>query len=257
LDSRKRLKLKLWTPKNVFSIRFPNNDYEMMTNELILLSAFVAGLVGSVHCIGMCGGIVGLLTMSLPDKVRQSYLRLTPYLLIYNVGRISSYIVAGGLAGFLGEQFSQWLPLENPRIVAMWVSGLFMIALGLYIGAWWQALTLFEKAGNHIWRKIEPLGRRFLPVKHPLQALGLGLVWGWLPCGLVYSILFLALASNSTWHGGFLMLAFGLGTLPMLLTMGATAQWLTRFAHKLIVRRIAGAVVILFGLMILFAHSHH
>ncbi len=228
-----------------------------MTTELTLLSAFIAGLVGSTHCVGMCGGIVGLLTMNLPDNVRQSFLRLTPYLLTYNVGRIGSYTIAGLLVGFLGQQFAQWLPLENPRSVAMWVSGLFMIALGLYIGAWWQALTLLEKGGTYLWRKIEPFGRRFLPVKHPLQALGLGLVWGWLPCGLVYAILFFALASNSAWHGGLLMLAFGLGTLPMLLTMGATAQWLTRFAHRLIVRRIAGTIVILFGLMILFMPPHH
>jgi len=227
-----------------------------MTTELTLLSAFIAGLVGSTHCVGMCGGIVGMLTMGLPVQVRQSNLRLTPYLLTYNIGRISSYIIAGVLLGFLGEQFSQWLPLNNPRLVAMWVSALFMIALGLYIGAWWQALTILEKGGSYLWRKIEPLGRRFLPVKHPLQALGLGLVWGWLPCGLVYAILFFALASNSAWHGGLLMLAFGLGTLPMLLTMGATAQWLTRFAHRLIVRRIAGMIVILFGLMILFAPHH-
>ncbi len=227
-----------------------------MTTELTLFSAFIAGLVGSVHCIGMCGGIVGLLTMSLPDNVRQSYLRLIPYLLTYNIGRISSYIIAGVLMGFLGSQFSQVLPLENPRIVAMWVSGLFMIALGLYIGAWWQTLTFLEKAGGYLWRKIEPLGRRFLPVKHPLQALGLGLVWGWLPCGLVYAILFFALTSNSAWNGGLLMLAFGLGTLPMLLTMGATTQWITKFAHKLIVRRIAGLIVILFGLMMFLPHHH-
>ncbi len=226
--------------------------------ELTLLSAFIAGLLGSGHCIGMCGGIVGLLTMNLSAEVRQSLFRLVPYLITYNVGRIGSYVIAGILAGFLGQQFAGWLPLENPRVVAMWVAGLFMIALGLYIGSWWQVLTVLEKAGALLWRKIEPLGRRFLPVKHPLQALGLGLVWGWLPCGLVYGILAFSLTSGSAWQGGLLMLAFGLGTLPMLLTMGTTAQWFTRFAHKLIVRRIAGTMVILFGLMILLMpQSHH
>jgi len=224
--------------------------------ELTLLSAFITGLIGSIHCVGMCGGIVGMLTMSLPANVRQSYLRLTPYLLFYNVGRISSYVIAGVLVGFLGKQFFQWLPIENPRVVAMWVSGFFMIALGLYIGGWWQILIILEKAGTLLWRKIEPLGRRFLPIKHPLQALGLGLVWGWLPCGLVYAVLFFAPTSNNVWHGGLLMLAFGIGTLPMSLTMGATTQWLTRFVHRLIVRKIAGAVVILFGFMILFAPHH-
>jgi uncharacterized protein len=228
-----------------------------MITEFTLLSAFLAGLLGSGHCIGMCGGIVGMLTMNLSSDVRQSFPRLIPYLLNYNLGRIGSYTIAGILAGFLGEQFTSWLPVENPRVIAMWVAGLFMIALGLYIGAWWQFLTYFEKVGALLWRKIEPFGRRFLPVKHPLQALGLGFIWGWLPCGLVYGVLFFALASGSAWNGGLLMLAFGLGTLPMLLTMGATAQWLTRFAQKLIVRRIAGAMVILFGLMILLMPPPH
>ena len=226
------------------------------TPDLTLFSAFLAGLIGSVHCTSMCSGIVGILTVNLPNDVRQSWLRSTPYLLTYNLGRISSYIVAGVLVGFLGEQFIQWLPFENPRSIAMWVSGLFMIALGLYIGAWWQVLLILEKAGGYLWRKIEPLGRRFLPVKNPMQALGLGLVWGWLPCGLVYAILPFALTANSAWHGGLLMLAFGLGTLPMLLTMGVAAHWLTNFVRRLIVRRIAGAIAIVFGLMILFVPHH-
>ena len=228
-----------------------------MTTELTLLSAFLAGLLGSGHCIGMCGGIVGMLTMNLSADVRQSFLRLIPYLLNYNLGRISSYTIAGILAGFLGEHFTSWLPVENPRAVAMWVAGFFMIALGLYIGGWWQFLTYFEKIGSLLWRKIEPFGRRFLPVKYPLQALGLGLIWGWLPCGLVYGILFFALTSGSAWNGGLLMFSFGLGTLPILITMGATAQWLTRFAQKIIVRRIAGTMMILFGLMILLIPPPH
>jgi sulfite exporter TauE/SafE len=224
--------------------------------ELTFLSAFLAGLLGSVHCIGMCGGIVGALTMSLPKEVHQNYIRLLPYLFSYNLGRIASYTIAGILAGYIGANFAEVLPMDNPRVVAMWVSGLFMIALGLYIGAWWQILIKLEKVGSHIWRKIEPLGRRFLPVKNPLHALGLGLVWGWLPCGLVYSILAFSLTSGSAWYGGLLMLAFGMGTLPMLFAIGVTAQWLTKFAQKILVRRIAGTIVILFGLFILFGKQY-
>jgi sulfite exporter TauE/SafE len=227
-----------------------------MITEITLFSAFIAGLLGSGHCIGMCGGIVGALTMSLPDNIRQSHNKLIPYILTYNIGRIGSYTLAGVLMGFLGAQFAGVLPLENPRVIAMWVSSIFMILLGLYIGGWWQVLTYLEKAGQKLWRKIEPLGRRLLPVKSPLQALGLGILWGWLPCGLVYSILAFSLASGSALQGGLLMLSFGIGTLPMLFAMGATSQWLTRFAQKLIVRRIAGAMVILFGLFILFGPHH-
>ncbi len=195
--------------------------------------------------------------MSLSQEVRHSHLHLWPYLLTYNLGRVGSYTVAGLFMGFLGAQFANWLPLENPRLVAMWVSGLFMIALGLYLGAWWQALALLEKFGGYLWQKIEPLGRRFLPVKTPGQAFGLGIVWGWLPCGLVYSMLTFSLASANAWQGGLLMFAFGIGTLPMLLAMGATAQWLTRFAQQIWVRRVAGALVILFGLFILFGSHLH
>lgn len=227
-----------------------------MITEITLFSAFIAGLLGSGHCIGMCGGIVGALTMSLPENIRQSHNKLIPYIFTYNFGRIASYTLAGVLMGFLGAQFAGVLPLENPRVIAMWVSSIFMILLGLYIGGWWQVLTYLEKAGQKLWRKIEPLGRRLLPVKSPLQALGLGILWGWLPCGLVYSILAFSLTSGSALQGGLLMLSFGIGTLPMLFAMGATSQWLTRFAQKLIVRRIAGAMVILFGLFILFGPHH-
>lgn len=225
-------------------------------DHFTLISAFLAGLLGSVHCIGMCGGIVGVLVMGLPEPTRRSLPLLLPYIAIYNIGRIASYIVAGLLVGFLGAQFTKLLPMDNPHVVAMWVSGLFMIALGLYLGAWWQALVILEKTGAHLWHKIEPFGRRFLPVTHLYQALGLGIVWGWLPCGLVYSVLAFALASGSAVRGSLLMLAFGIGTLPMLLLMGSTARWFTRFAGQLVVRRIAGATVIVFGLFILFGPHH-
>ncbi|EDN67482.1 conserved hypothetical protein, membrane [Beggiatoa sp. PS] len=109
----------------------------------------------------------------------------------------------------------------------------------------------WKKVGALMWRRIEPLGRRFMPVKRPLQALGFGLVWGWLPCGLVYSTLAFSLTSCSAWQGGLLMLAFGLGTLPMVLTLGMTVPWLKRIAHQRIIRKIVGTIVIGFGILVL------
>ncbi|MDM8568131.1 sulfite exporter TauE/SafE family protein [Thiotrichales bacterium HSG1] len=159
--------------------------------------------------------------------------------------------------GFFGGQFTQWLPFANPSVVAKWVSGLFMIALGLYIGAWWQALTILERAGTLIWNRIKPLGKKFLPVQNPLQALGLGLIWGWLPCGLVYVVLSFAFVSKSAWEGGLLMFAFGLGTLPMLLAIGTTAQLITKLSQNIVIRRVAGVIIILFGLMMLFMPHQH
>jgi len=231
--------------------RLPTLRELTMLTELTFLSAFLAGLLGATHCIGMCGSIVGALSMSLPANVQQSAFRLGFYLLAYNLGRIISYTVAGILIGFLGAQVLQMLSLNNPHLVMKWISGLFMIVLGLYLGEWWQALAFLEKLGAHLWRRIEPLGHSLLPVKRPLQALGFGLVWGWLPCGLVYSILAFSLVSCDAWQGGLMMLAFGLGTLPLSMVLGVMAPALKRFVHQRIVRKLVGAIIIGLGLLII------
>jgi len=132
-----------------------------------------------------------------------------------------------------------------------------MIILGLYIGGWWRILTVLEKAGSQLWRYLEPLGRRFLPVKTPFHAFGLGIIWGWLPCGLVYSVVAFAVTTGDIMQGGLLMFAFGVGTLPMMLTLGATANWLVRITRHSIVQQIIGALIIVFGLFILFGPHHH
>lgn len=228
-----------------------------MSGDLTLLSAFLVGLLGSVHCVGMCGGIVGSLTMGVSAEVRQSSWRLFPYLFSYNLGRLLSYMLVGLLAGFLGQQLSQVLPLDNPRMVAMWVSSGFMIILGLYIGGWWRILTVLERLGSYLWRGIEPLGRRFLPVRTPLHAFGLGIIWGWLPCGLVYSVVAFAVTTGDALHGSLLMLAFGVGTLPTMLALGAMANWLVQITRHQIVQQIVGALLIVFGLFILFGPHQH
>ncbi len=224
-----------------------------MSITITLLSAALAtGLFGSVHCIGMCGGVVGVLTMGLSHPIKQSYLNLLPYLFAYNLGRISSYMLAGGLVGWLGSQFKPWLPIQ----VHIWISSLFMIALGLYISGWWSGLVKLEKLGSYLWQHLAPFGNYFLPVNNPFRALSLGMVWGWLPCGLVYTALALSLASGSTSAGGLVMLVFGLGTLPMLLVMGSATRWLTVVTHQSTVRRMMGALIILFGIYTLAGISH-
>jgi len=214
--------------------------------ELTFFTALTIGLLGSTHCIGMCGGIVGALNVGLPQSHRQSQLSRVTHHLTYNTGRIVSYMLAGALAGLIGTQatrFAANTALPAGRVIA----GLLMIALGLYLAGWWQGIKGIEKAGLHIWRVIEPMGRRFIPPKNPLHVFGLGLVWGWLPCGLVYSALALAMASASPQRGALLMLGFGFGTLPMLLAMGTVAGQLRKIMQNTIVRRIAGTLIILFG----------
>ena len=228
-----------------------------MTGDVTLLAAFLVGLLGSTHCLGMCGGIVSALTLGLRDDLRRSPWTLGPYLLAYNAGRIGSYVIAGVIAGAVGAGAFGVLPSSSARWAVKLVTGGFMIALGLYLAGWWPGLQILEKWGGVLWRRIEPLGRRLLPVDHPLKALSFGLVWGWLPCGMVYAMLAWALASGSATRGAVLMLAFGLGTLPMLLTIGATAEWLKDFVRDPRVRRAAGALVLLFGIYTVVAPGSH
>ncbi|MGB5671912.1 MAG: sulfite exporter TauE/SafE family protein [Sedimenticolaceae bacterium] len=211
-----------------------------------LLSAFVVGLLGGVHCVGMCGGIVGALSFGLPPD------RNLPILLAYNVGRISSYALAGALMGALGFYFSGLLPVQLAQRVLLTFAGLFLILMGLYLAGWWNALSRVERAGGLLWRRIEPLGRGLLPVRSVRHALLLGLLWGWLPCGLVYSALVWTVSAGGAVEGAMLMLAFGLGTLPNLLLMGVAAAQLTRWARQPLVRALAGALVIVFGVLLLF-----
>jgi len=228
-----------------------------MSGDETLFSAFLVGLLGSTHCLGMCGGIVSALTFGLKDDIRRSPWSLFPYLLTYNAGRITSYVAAGSLLGALGAQVFSLAPSAHIGIIVRLVTGGFMIALGLYLSGWWPGLQYLEKWGGVLWRRIEPLGRRLLPVNHPLKALAFGLVWGWLPCGMVYSMLAWALTSGSAARGASLMLAFGLGTLPMLFAIGATAEWLKDFVRHPWVRRSAGILVIAFGLYTILAANGH
>ena len=172
--------------------------------ESSYLALFIVGLLGGTHCIGMCGGIVGALSMN-------SGSRLSLHL-AYNAGRILSYALAGAIAGALGGAslaLSDQLPV---RIVLYALANLMLVALGLYLMGVTAALAFSERAGQGLWRKVQPLTRRFLPVRTMAQAFPLGLLWGWLPCGLVYSALVTALTSGSALHGATTMLCFGLGT---------------------------------------------
>lgn len=214
-------------------------------------TAFVVGLLGGVHCMGMCGGIVSALTFSLPAAKRQQLTNLMPMLLAYNTGRIGGYMLAGALAGGVGGAILTLGSLEQLRHILQWISALFMIALGLYLAGIWTGVAKVENAGRVLWKHIEPLGRRFMPVNSPVKALPLGFIWGWLPCGLVYSILIWSLSAGSATKGALLMLAFGLGTLPSLLIMGVAAAILSSFTRNLTVKRIAGLLVAALGVILL------
>lgn len=218
--------------------------------EFTYISAFAAGLLGGVHCIGMCGGIVGALGFATVQQ--QKSLNFYAILLSYNAARISSYVLAGSLMGGISALAVYWLDIRLLQISMQWFAAVLMIVLGLYLAGWTSVLVHIEKAGAGLWRILEPQARRFLPVRTIPQAFVLGLLWGWLPCGLVYSVLLWSVASANAVDGALLMLCFGLGTLPNLLAMGVFAQRLSTLVRNLRVRQLAGVMVMGFGLWNLY-----
>ena len=231
-----------------------------MPVEATLVSAFLVGLLGSTHCLGMCGGIVGALTLGVDRAKTRSWWSLAPYMVAYNLGRVASYATAGALLGLLGARLFGVVPAPAAQLAARLLSGGFMIALGLYLSGWWLGLGVLERAGAKLWQRIQPWGRRLLPVRHPGQALLLGLLWGWLPCGLVYSALAWSFVAGSPLNGALLMAAFGAGTWPMLLLSGSLARSLAGFVQGAWTRRAAGMTVLAFGIYTLAlsgpGHSH-
>ena len=223
-----------------------------MNIETSYVAAFLVGLFGGVHCVGMCGGIVGALSFGLPDDLRQQPRRMLPYLLAYNLARIGSYTLVGALLGGISALAMQLVTINQLQQILLGFAGVFMILLGLYVGGWWRILLRVEQAGGVLWRRIEPLGRRFIPVRSVSHAFLLGLVWGWLPCGLVYSVLIWAMASGGPGQGGLLLLSFGLGTLPNLLAMGLFAATLSRWVRYPWVRWLAGGAIVVFGVLQLY-----
>ncbi|MFC4161502.1 sulfite exporter TauE/SafE family protein [Chitinimonas lacunae] len=199
---------------------------------------WLAGLMGGVHCLGMCGGLSAAIALQLPaDRPRW------PLLLTTQLGRIGSYCLIGALMGGVAGVIA-WLPY------AVWVqhglylvSLLLMMALGLYLGGWAAWLTRIERLGGGLWRHLQPRLQRLLPIRGPGGALAAGALWGWLPCGLVYTAALGALAAGSAERGAATMLAFGLGTLPNLLAMGLAAERLGRWRQHGRVRQIMGGLL--------------
>ncbi|MFG0413041.1 sulfite exporter TauE/SafE family protein [Pseudomonas sp. zjy_8] len=216
----------------------------------LLVSALILGLLGGGHCLGMCGGLMGALTLAIPPQQRGRRLQL---LLAYNLGRILSYSAAGLLLGLAG-----WAVRGSAAEVVMRsLAALLLIAMGLYLAGWWSGLTRIEALGHGLWRHIQPLTRRFMPVSSLPRALVLGGLWGWLPCGLVYSTLLWASSQGDARVSALLMLAFGFGTWPVLLATGLAAERITALLCQRGIRMAGGLLVILFGLWTLPGPHQH
>jgi sulfite exporter TauE/SafE len=208
-----------------------------------LSAVFLVSLLGGTHCLGMCGGIVTALTVQMPrDRPRWSLH------LAYHAGRITTYAVAGALAGGAGAA-ALVLGGALPVQVALYVvAQLMLVALGLYLLGVSRYLEVFERAGRTLWRRIQPAATALFPIRTVPRGYAVGLLWGLLPCGLVYSVLATALVAGSAANGALVMLAFGAGTLPSLFAAVAAFPLLQRIRRGEWVRRAAGGIVIAFGL---------
>ncbi|MDR3351908.1 MAG: sulfite exporter TauE/SafE family protein [Zoogloeaceae bacterium] len=202
---------------------------------------FLVGLINGVHCVGMCGGILGALSMGEAPRLRLH--------LAYHLGRIASYMLAGGMVGALGAGSAALAEQWPLRLFFFLFANLMLVAMGLYLLGRARLLARVEGWGKRLlWQRLQPLGKRFLPVRRVTQALPLGLLWGWLPCGLVYGALATALGASSAWEGAFWMLGFGLGTLPNLLCAALLLSFTRRWLQSATLRFLAGGMILAYGL---------
>ncbi len=209
----------------------------------ILGVAVLTGLLGGVHCAGMCGGIVSALATGQRATGTAWLVHLC-----YNLGRIASYTVAGAVAGTVGSLgllLDEFLPVQIALYVA---ANLLLIGLGLYLAGIRGPVSSLERLGSHFWSALKPFTRRFLPADSPAKALALGMLWGWLPCGLVYTMVFTALLSGGSLSGATVMFAFGIGTLPNLMLAAALSHGPRRWLASRPARTLSGAVVLGFGM---------
>ena len=213
---------------------------------LSLGAALLAGLAGSGHCIGMCGGIAGALAMRRPQA---GFSTKFGYALAYNLSRITSYALAGALAGLLGRTLLAAVDVKPMSIAFRVVAGAIMIAAALQLVFGWRLLGPLESAGSGLWRRVAPWAGRRGQSSGIGGAIGLGLAWGWLPCGMTYSMLLLSATTASAAWGAAVMLAFGLGTLPSMVTATVAFERIARaLSSRATLRNVAGALLLAFGL---------
>ncbi len=239
-------------------------------NGLSLLSAFLIGLAGSVHCIGMCGGIVSAFTIvsAAPRRfpvavvtegaryaggaIGADWLRM----LSYNSGRIASYAAAGAIAGGMAEGLATLIDINAVRVVTYWMSNIILAVLGLYLMGLWPGIAHLEALGQSLWRRLQPLTPRLFPLNSVSKLFAAGLIWGWLPCGMVYSMLLTAMLAGSAPGGAMMMAAFGVGTLPAMFLIGFLGMRIVNRRRYNDLRVVAGALVLGFGIYGLIRAAH-
>ncbi|MDP4944975.1 MAG: sulfite exporter TauE/SafE family protein [Alishewanella sp.] len=215
------------------------------------VAALLIGFLGSSHCLVMCGGIVAALQFAMPAQSAWQKFRLQ---LLLSLGRLITYACFGGLVGYFGATA---MGITGATFIGLrLLAGLLLLAMALYIARLWFGLTRLERAGQGLWRFIQPYTKRLLPLDSSVKALSYGMLWGFLPCGLVYSTLSWSLASGSASSGALIMLLFGVGTLPALLVFGSAANSLVKLKNQLWFRYSAALLLAVYGFYTIWLALH-
>ena len=218
-----------------------------MSDSLIYM-AFVTGLLGTGHCIGMCGGLVSALSLSEAGRQGGWFFHL-----LYNLGRISTYTFIGAVVGWLGSALAYTDRFKMVTRSLLIGSDVFVILVGLGTAGLFALLNVskLDFPGPMKAMTLAVAGLRRLPPA--ISALPLGLLFGFIPCGYLYAVAITAAQSASVATGALMLFAFGLGTAPALLLFGGAAHWLSGRARTWMLR-IAGLVVAGMGVINLIKH---
>ena len=205
------------------------------------LTAFMMGLIGSGHCVAMCGGVASSLQLAVKDPTQAKL-----FTVLYNLGRLLSYSLAGALVAGVSSYFASQSLLLSQFLT--YLSALFMVLVGLYIMRLAATLNWLESLGKAaVWQHLVKLNRYLMPLDSKTKALAYGALWGWLPCGLVYSALTWSISAPSALEGALFMCVFALGTSPAMLSLGWTAQTASKWLNKPIFRLIMGNFLVFYG----------
>jgi sulfite exporter TauE/SafE len=226
-------------------------------DPLSLSAAFVVGMAGSVHCLAMCGGISGALGMRARSAaIPQRAATLTA---CYQIGRLTSYTLAGAVVGAFSGLMQGMFDLQRAALIARILAGLVLVGVGTGVLFKWRPLAVLERLGGRLWRHLAPLAR-IIPPQGVAGSLLLGMLWGWLPCGFVYSMLIFAALKGGALQSAAMMLFFGLGTAPAVFGAGLLSAGVRRFTLARGLNTVAGWLLLAFGALTIvgpFSPAHH
>ncbi|CAA0090541.1 Uncharacterised protein [Zhongshania aliphaticivorans] len=234
----------------------------MIPEALSYSAAFLLGLVGSPHCVGMCGGIAGLLGASTTSPITAKTQNIIArsfaansaqsiyYGLLFQLGRIASYAFLGAI---LGGSVALVGAIADPQLMSVSkimriLASIMLVVMALSIAGWSHVAMALEKLGGRLWHLIQPLSKRFIPIDTASKAIAVGALWGFLPCGLIYSALAWTSLSGSSSQSALLMACFGLGTAPAVLSIGSLSGGLRSALNKPLTRYGFAALLLLLAL---------